>query len=419
MKLTSLLLAVLAIAATTPSSWAQRFEDDIYFDASKAKKKTTPAQPERPTAPASFLAADQFANELTPSARNISVDEYNRRGMFAVADTISVDSLAANGLSGDAFANTRRIERFYNPNVVIENPDGTVADYYYGDAPAEINIYINNSYPSYYDPWRYSPWYVGSPFWGLSSWGLSSYYYNPWYYGGYYNPWVWGWEPLWAGGLIPCWGWTPSWGPNWAWGWAWAPDWGPAWGPIGGGPGGSNRPSTTRPQPSHGSYGGSYRHAANASGSSGTRNPGASSGSNWNINNVGHRPGTGTSSAYRPGASGSNRGGSNNNYNATGRRPGSILNSNRNNSGRQNQSNYTNRTNTNRNTNNYNNRSEGFQRSSSSSVNNSSSFQSSGSGSGSMGGGSMGGGSFRSGAGGGGGSVGGGSRSGGGGGRRH
>ncbi len=400
MKLTSLILAAIAFAATAPSSWAQGFEDDIYFDASKAKKKTAPAAPQRPTGAASFLAADQFANELTPMARDISVDEYNRRGIFAVADTISVDSLLANGLSGDAFANTRRIERFYNPDVVIENPDGTVAEYYYGDTPPEINIYVNNSYPSFWTGARfYDPWY---------SWNWSYYgYLNPWYYGGYYDPWVWGWGwgPLWTGGWNPCWGWTPSWGPNWSWGLG-----GPVWGPSWGGPGGGAHHPSTRPQPPHGNYAGSYRRGAGSTGTSGahgTRNPGASSASNWNINNIGNRPGT-TSGTYRAGASGSNRGSSNHNYNATGRRPGSVINGTRSTSGRQNQSTYTNRNNTNS----YNNNNS-YQRSSNSSSGNSG-FHSSGSSSSSMGGGS-----FRSGAGGG--AAGGGSRStggGGGGGRR-
>lgn len=347
MNINRLLIAALSIAAIAPAGWSQSFDDDIYYDASKAKKKETVAKKVRTTEPASFPAADTYAGELTSSTRDI--DEYNRRGIFAVPDSVQADSLAKQlDASGDAFANTRRIERFYNPEVVIENPDATVAEYYYSDQPAEINIYVNNPYPffgtaaMYYDPWFFGPGY-----------------YNPWYYGGFYNPWSWGWTP------------------------------------------GHHRPIATRPQPPHGgNHAGSYRRAASASGgrylgsggSAGGTRPSTSSGSNWNIGNVGTRPGT--SSGYRPGASGSNRGGGSA-TNATGRRPGTTLNNNR---GTRNQNSYNNRNNTDRT---YNR----------STQNNSTYRSNSG---GSMGGGSFrsggGGGSFRSGGGGGGHTGGGGRR---------
>ena len=80
------------------------------------------------------------------------MDEYNRRGSYKpVAGTSSVDSL------GDNFEYTRRIERFYNPDVVSDADDPEVAYLYnysndeLADAthksPATINIYVDNSDP--------------------------------------------------------------------------------------------------------------------------------------------------------------------------------------------------------------------------------------------------------------------------------
>ncbi|MDE6587427.1 MAG: hypothetical protein K2K40_03725 [Paramuribaculum sp.] len=366
MKFTRLITAALTLGAIAVTASAQAFDDDIYFDASKATKKTsTVKKTQKVIRPAEFAAADTYAGELTSSTRD--VDEYNRRGIFALPDSISVDSLATlSADNGDAFANTRRIERFYNPDVVVESKDPEVAQYYYSDRPAEINIYVSN------------------PYWGWGGW------YDPWYYG-YYNPWYWG--PSWSIGWGPSWswGWSPAWGPSWGWGpswnWGWTPGWGPSWG-WGGGP--NWGPVATRPEPPHGGNGaGSYRRANAASGarysggsysgtSSGRRPAGApSSASNWNINNVGTgtRPGSIANPGYRQGASGS-RGGSVGT--GTGLRPG---NSNNATTTRRNNSSYTNRNNTNTNTNrtyNYNNNTNNSSRS------NSSSFRTSGGGGGSF-----------------------------------
>lgn len=318
MKIHKLLLCALAFAASSVVAVGQSYDDDIYYDASKAKKQKNEAKArakaERDAA-LNYPAADTYAGQLTSSSRDI--DEYNRRGIFAIPSDSLAAAAANDTTSGDAFAFSRRIERFYNPEVIVENPDGSVTEYYYaGKDEPEINIYVNGGsywgYPSaalYYDPWYFGPAT-----------------YNPWYYGGFYNPWSWGWGPSWSWS----WGWGPawSWGPSWGWGWGagWYP--GPSWG-WGGGPG-YHRPASTRPERPHGgNYAGSYRNAAAAAsggrynGSSASSRP-ASSGSNWNINNVGQtttRPAGG--SAYRPGATGG-RGGANASGTATGRRPSGI-----------------------------------------------------------------------------------------------
>lgn len=315
MKLLSLLLTAAVFTAAPYAAAQSSFDDDIYFDASKAKKKKEAAKKEvvRIVVPADFKAAEEYAGELTSSTRDI--DEYNRRGIFALPDTAATDTIALDVEAGDAFANTRRIERFYNPDVIVENPDETVAEVYYTDQPIEVNVYYNSPYGYFGGPGMYyDPWYFGP--------GI----YNPWYYGGFYNPWSWG----------PSWSWNWGWGPSWAWGpswsWGWGPGWDWCWGPSWGWGG---HHANTRPHYPHGNYAGSYRHAANASGgrfSNSTHNGArpASSGSNWNIGNVGSRPGT--TQAYRPGATGGNRGGAVGTNNATGRRPSSSqVNSNRSN----------------------------------------------------------------------------------------
>lgn len=92
MNINRLLIAALAVAAIAQAGWSQTFDDDIYYDASKAKKKVTVVKKARATEPASFPAADTYAGELTSSTRDI--DEYNRRGIFAVPDSVGSDSLA-------------------------------------------------------------------------------------------------------------------------------------------------------------------------------------------------------------------------------------------------------------------------------------------------------------------------------------
>ncbi|MCM1117193.1 MAG: hypothetical protein NC342_06635, partial [Pseudoflavonifractor sp.] len=184
-----LLFLSIALLAGMASGLAQDWEDDIYFDAAKAaKKEAAKKEARRKATIASYPAADTYSSVSTSNTRDI--DEYNRRGIFAINDSASrqaTDSLAA----GDAFANTRRIERFYNPDVIVENPDASVAEYYYSSQPANVNIYVNSAYP-YYSPF-YDPWYYNS--WG---WGPA---------------WSWTWGPSWSLG----WGWA---GPSWSWGWA-------------------------------------------------------------------------------------------------------------------------------------------------------------------------------------------------------
>lgn len=284
--------AALAVTAGAPLA-AQDFYDDIYYDP-RTDDKPAVQQPamrqHTPVVAADYPSADTYQlSAATGAVRD--VDEYNRRGIFA--DGTQGAQAPADSLTD--FACTRRIERFYNPDVIVASDDPTLAQVYYAQ-PSEVNIIVNN--PGGYWGWGYNPyvytygWY-GSPSWYWSSWG-----------GPY-----WSWS----------WGFTPGWGPGWGWGWDWA--YGPGWGAYPPPPGGHHRPfhgnnrhpgALGRPsfggghmagnRPSTGARPGATRHPG-VSGATVAR-PGQTSG--------GFRPSTGMrpsttsrpshSSGYRPGA---------------------------------------------------------------------------------------------------------------------
>ena len=216
------LLGVLAL--TSGSLYAQDY-DDIYYDASKSvttetKAKTKVVKPTKTIAvygevPETYKVAvrDNYRVER-------DVDEYNRHSVYEPqyevdinGDTIYMDSTYVDD---DMFANTRRIERFYNPDIVILSDDDELVELYYDESPT-INLvvgsdwgygsyyglgYASSYYPWYtgwYEPWYYgwyspwhwhSPWYYGYTNWGFYNWGWT--YYSPWYYS-YWNSPYWGW----------------------------------------------------------------------------------------------------------------------------------------------------------------------------------------------------------------------------------
>ncbi|MDE6416595.1 MAG: hypothetical protein K2K68_06180, partial [Duncaniella sp.] len=184
------LYLLAAAVLTAAGAWAQSFFDDITYDASKAKK--TPV-PEAVTT-ASYPAADTYT---VTGSRAISIDDYNRRGVFAV-DTAA---LAADTTATD-FTYTRRIEKFYNPEIVNLVGDGEMAEIYFTE-PSTVNVYVNT--PSNY--WGYDYFYPG--------WSYASSWYSPWrwnsawYWGSWYDPYYY-------------------WGPGWGYAWNWGPGWGPS-----------------------------------------------------------------------------------------------------------------------------------------------------------------------------------------------
>ena len=228
-------LTLLAFVGVVASAQGY-FDDDIYFDASKAKKEKV----ETPTKPApakkstdgntgtkiviandgQAYTLDEYGNAypLTvidmPSADSYTfdgsstrdVDEYNRRYISADTTIVNPDDYR------DAFTNTRNIERFSNPDIVIGSGDEALIQYYMNTP--QVNIYVGTET-------------VLTPYYSWSTW-TSPYWYNGWY-SSWYSP-YWAWGPSWS------WSWySPSWYyPSWSWGWGYyppRPGWGPGWGP--------------------------------------------------------------------------------------------------------------------------------------------------------------------------------------------
>ncbi len=277
-KLFAILFASAVMLVST-SAYAQSYDDDdIYYNPAKVKKETKNTKKTTPAAntqnvyqytlprSADYPSADTYTPAQTAGV-NRSVDEYNRRGFFA---TQQPAHSSADTLQTDAFQATRRIEKFYNPDVVIAANDDRLTEYYYSEPVSTVNIIVNTPY-SYY--WDY-PYYAG--YWGNP--------YRPWSWN---YSWNWGWGPSWNWAWSPSWGWNWGWGSSWAWGpsWGWGPAWGwaPSWGWSNPRPGsiGNIRPGNAGYRP------------GNAHAGTGNVRPGSSAGT-W-------RPGTSATGGYRPG----------------------------------------------------------------------------------------------------------------------
>lgn len=218
-------LGVFAIS-TCAVSQAQDY-DDIYGasqskpkvvvvktkknNASTGKSTVEPVATVGKTTTASTF--DRTSSSTISDNENWDVDAYNRRGAAyetEVADTVAEES--------STFSNTERIERFYNPDIVVKSEDDELLELYFNNnSQANVNIIVGS--PTYYPVFTtgfYTTWYTWDfydPFLRPWSWGMHS----PWYYGGWswgwhrpwYRPWHdWGWHRPWHD-----WGWRHHWGP--------------------------------------------------------------------------------------------------------------------------------------------------------------------------------------------------------------
>lgn len=203
-------LAVLAVAGA--SVHAQEF-DDIYYNPKKDNNKATESKTKKSNYIADFSSVD--------------VDEYNRRGQYYESP---IDTIGVSAESGEDFVYTQKIQKFYNPTIVVDNAAVLmdVLDNSYGN----VEVVFDNGYPSFNSIYGW-PGYYSSYAW-----------YPTWRWSPGFS---WSWSPVWG------WEWYPSWsiGPSWSWGpglnhwgynsWAWGPYWYPAYNP-GWGWGGWGRP---------------------------------------------------------------------------------------------------------------------------------------------------------------------------------
>lgn len=218
-------MGVLALCAGTVIH-AQDY-DDIYYDgsASEVKQETKKVETTktRTQLPTSYKVTVQ-KNYQTDR----DVDEYNRRGgIYSQPDNDTLYLDAPD--DGTMFGNTQRIERFYNPDIVVLSDDDELVELYYDNA-SSVNLIIGSNYgytprvgwgfgygnywPYYYDPfydpWYYSGWYGWHrPYYSwygpwYSTWYYTNWGYRPWYYGGWYGhrPWGYGgyYGGYWGGG---------------------------------------------------------------------------------------------------------------------------------------------------------------------------------------------------------------------------
>ena len=282
MKMRHLFPLLVGMAALALPVAAQDYEDDIYYNADKARKSTPkPVQKSRPayiTGNAGQSADYPAADTYTPApgaGLDMDVDAYNRHTPTAS------DTLAAANDDAD-FTYTRRIERFHNPEIVSGSGDEELEEYYYAtEQPATINVNVINVDPwDWWGPswsWRYNAWY--SPFWSPYSYGWGP-------------SWSWRWNWGWGGWYDPYWSWAGAWGPS----WGWVPSWGcgPALPPPGHRPGWGNhawRPSSP----------GSHTGRRYTSGSGMATTTGRRPGYNGSHASAA-RPGSGNTGIYRPGA---------------------------------------------------------------------------------------------------------------------
>lgn len=210
------MLLAFMLTGSCIASYAQ-YDDDIYYNPSKDKKaQVTSVKKSQPQQSYSgYNTASQYNPNLGgadyASADSYSVagtsdrdvDEYNRRGSYSAADTLNS---TASG-QGDDFKYTRRIEKYYNEDIIADVNDPELVEYYYSTQP---DVTINIVAPGY--GW-FSPWY----------WN------DPWYWNAWGPYWSWGWGPSWSWGWGPAWSWSWGWDPFWSWGWGY-PGWGPGWG---------------------------------------------------------------------------------------------------------------------------------------------------------------------------------------------
>ena len=143
--LSSIFAAALLVASGSSVALAQNYDDDdIYYNPSKSKAKPKTEKPAQSTSVYvyDYPAADAYT-PVPGSGVAIDVDTYNRRGVFAGADSSVTKAPQSD------FNYTRKIQRFDNPDIIVESSDGDLASIYYSQ-PSTVNIYVDNTPTGYW-----------------------------------------------------------------------------------------------------------------------------------------------------------------------------------------------------------------------------------------------------------------------------
>lgn len=216
------IFALMSLLALGVGSLMAQDYDDIYYDASKSsssKGKTVKVVKPVKTVQVYGEVPEKYKEAVQSNySTDRDVDEYNRRGAYEpnYEVTITGDTVFyGDTIYEEAFANTRRIERFYNPDIVILSDDEDLVELYYDESPT-INLIVGSDwgYGSYYGyGWSsYYPWYTDWYYPWYSGW------YGPWYRPWHYSPWYWGYTPWYYSSWH--WGWNHHYWSGWH-GWDW------------------------------------------------------------------------------------------------------------------------------------------------------------------------------------------------------
>ena len=218
---TFIFLSLFALGACSVAQ-AQGYYDEIYGapeHKTVVAKKTTTTQVVTP-APATVVTISKGKATTLVDNSEWDVDAYNRRDAGSQSSYEEIDDTTRVANDGNVFSNTQRIERFYNPDIVVKSKDDELLELYFNTTPnvtlvvGSVNVYPTWGVSSWYawnDPW-YDPWYRP---WGWGGWGCCNPCCDPWYrpwgwhhWDPWYRPWGWhhsdwGWHRPWGGGYRP------------------------------------------------------------------------------------------------------------------------------------------------------------------------------------------------------------------------
>ena len=203
-------VACFFVAMTIASSAVAQsyYDDDIYYNADKAKKeKAEKARQEKGKIYSQPLPGSDSYTVFTDNTRD--VDEYNRRYL----NTQAADTTQMSSIESDDFSCTRQIERFYNDQIVSGSDDEDLIESYSEARLAYETPKIEISVIRTIDFWSPYYWTIVRPYSWYPMWGFSTY--DPWTYWYYGCPaWDYSWHYAyghWHNGFhycVPSWGWV-------------------------------------------------------------------------------------------------------------------------------------------------------------------------------------------------------------------
>ena len=209
-----LLTAVAFLLPILVQAQSLSYEDDLYYNPTKAKVITGQNNTSKSTAGVANATVQTengnvqiYDNSGTLKIRD--VDEYNRHVSMDNSDLLATNETVASEENGDEMSTeapyeySERVRRFNDPKFTKQVTDDGYLNIYLQDS-SKVNVYYidggSNGFmsPDYYDSNYYgNGWRNWSPYYSyyydpwFSSWG----FYDSWYggYGGYY-----GYEPYWG-----------------------------------------------------------------------------------------------------------------------------------------------------------------------------------------------------------------------------